>query len=184
MGAVGQGRCVVTEPAPYRTFAHFIGIDPGPVPGLVMLTRRGHRFEVHVVQCSADVAPSMLWGLLDQCRYVQGSAPAIVQIERFVVGRRAARSRSAHAGATTRDLVGRLEREAEGQKNVRVVLRSAAEVKPWATDSRLKAVQVNGSNLLDQVSAVGRHARDAARHALFCAVKDGGVPDPLSTRKD
>lgn len=174
----------MTEPAAYRSFDHFIGIDPGPVPGLVMLTKRGRHHEVHVVQCNAEVAPSMLWALLDQCRYVQGSAPAIVQIEEFVVRRRASRSSSAHAGAVTRDLVGRLEREAEQQDNVKVVRRTAAQVKPWATDARLKAVQVNGTDLLDVVSHVGRHARDAARHALYCAVKDGGIPDPLSTRKD
>jgi hypothetical protein len=47
-------------------------------------------------------------------------------------------------------------------------------VKPWATDERLEA-----AGLLDLTKGM-RHARDAARHALFTAVKDGGVPDPLS----
>lgn len=170
----------MTEPAPYRTFDHFIGIDPGPVPGLVMLTRRGSRWDLDVVQCTADTADTVLYALLSQCRMTLGRAPALVQIETFVTGRRSARSSSAHAGAVTRDLVGKLGKVAADEPNVKVVLRNAGQVKPWATDTRLKAVQVNGSNLLDQVSAVGRHARDAARHAVFAAVHDGGIPDPLS----
>jgi hypothetical protein len=49
-------------------------------------------------------------------------------------------------------------------------------VKPWATDERLAA-----AGLLDPTKGM-RHARDAARHALFCAVRDFGLPDPLSAK--
>jgi hypothetical protein len=49
-------------------------------------------------------------------------------------------------------------------------------VKPWAVDKRLHA-----AGLLDMTAGM-RHARDAARHALFCAVKDYGLPDPLSSK--
>lgn len=162
------------EPAPYRAFAHFIGIDPGPIPGIVHLYPRagGHHLEIDVVQCNERAATAVLWGLLDSHRTLLGKAPALVQIERFVVGR--ASMRSAAAGATTRDLVGRLTGEAENQPNVKVVQRAAAEVKPWATDARLEA-----AGLLEATKGM-RHARDAARHALFAAVKDGGLPDPLS----
>lgn len=161
-------------------FDHFIGIDPGPVPGIVMLSRRGQNLDVDVIQCSAGVAHSALWALLDQCRWLQGEAPALVQIEEYVVRRRASRAATAAAGAATRDVLAQLEREAQEQPNVTVVRRSASHVKPWATDGRLKAVRTNGTDLLDVVSHVGRHARDAARHALYAAVKDGGLPDPLS----
>lgn len=167
----------MTEPAPYRTFQHFIGIDPGPIPGIVMLWPHGggrRRLEIDVVQCSESAAPAVLWGLLDSNRSLLGKAPCLVQIERFVVGSRSGRSSTAGAGAATRDLVGRLQGEAENQPNVKVVLRSASEVKPWATDVRLEA-----AGLLEATKGM-RHARDAARHALFAAVKDGGVPDPLS----
>lgn len=166
----------MTEPAPYRTFQHFIGIDPGPIPGIVMLTPRGfgRRLEVDVVQCSESAATAVLWGLLDSGRMTLGRAPALVQIERFVVSSRSGRSSTAAAGATTRTLIGRLQGEAENQPNVRVVLRSASEVKPWATDERLAA-----AGLLDATRGM-RHARDAARHALYCAVKEGRIPDPLS----
>jgi hypothetical protein len=54
--------------------------------------------------------------------------------------------------------------------------RSAADVKPWATDTRLQA-----AGLLDLTKGM-RHARDAARHALFCAVCDFGLTDPLSRK--
>lgn len=158
----------------YRTFDHFIGIDPGPVPGLVQIVRRGRRLEVDAIQCTRHVAPSVLFALLDQCRSCLGQAPAIVAIERFVVGRGS--QRSGRDGEVTRDLIGRLQREAADQPNVRVVMRSASEVKPWATDVRL-----GQAGLLEPTKGM-RHARDAARHALFAAVKDGGLPDPLSRK--
>lgn len=170
----------MTAPPDWRQLITFIGVDPGPVPGFVVLNRRGHTFDVEAVQCTASTALCMLETLLNDFRPSLGSAPACVQIEDFVV-RRAA-SKSGRAGAVTRALVGRLEREAGGHQDVKVVTRSAAQVKPWATDERLKAVKTGGTDLLDVVSHVGRHARDAARHALFCAVHDGGIPDPLSTR--
>ena len=153
---------------------HFIGVDPGPVPGFVHLQRRGRRLDVDVLQCSAQVAPAVLYMLLNDCRSSLGSAPAVVQIERFVVGLRSSRSSTAAAGEQTRDLVGRLQREAEQQPEVAIRLRSAAQVKPWATDARLEA-----AGLLDATKGM-RHARDAARHALYAAVHDGGIPDPLS----
>ena len=78
----------MTEPASYRQFRHFIGIDPGPVPGIVMLTpRTSHRLDIDVVQCSERAAQSVLWGLLDQHRQTLGQAACLVQIETFVVGR-------------------------------------------------------------------------------------------------
>lgn len=169
------------ELAPYRPFVHYIGIDPGPVPGIVLLTRRGRHLEVEAAQCTADFAPSLLYTLLDSHRASLGSAPVIVQIEEFVVRRRASRSRTAAAGTVTRDLVGKLQREAHGLDNVKVVLHNASQVKPWATDARLQAVKTQGTDLLDVAGHVGRHAKDAARHALYAAVKYGGVPDPLST---
>jgi hypothetical protein len=49
-------------------------------------------------------------------------------------------------------------------------------VKPWATDTRLAA-----AGLMEPTTGM-RHARDAARHALFAAVKTYGLPDPLSAR--
>lgn len=156
------------------TFSHVIGIDPGPIPGIVHLALRagGRNLDIDVIQCSESTAPLLLWALLDSARFVGGTAPAIVAIEKFVVGR--ASMRSGRSGGVTRDLVGKLIREAEDQQNVKVLQRTAAQVKPWATDTRLEA-----AGLLEATKGM-RHARDAARHALFCAVHDAGVPDPLS----
>lgn len=153
---------------------HYIGIDPGPTPGIVVLTTRGRRLDVDVIQCTARISTLLLWTLLDQHRADLGQAPAVVALERFVVGRRSSRSSSAGAGATTRDLVGQLQATAEREPNVVVVLRNASQVKAWATDDRLEK-----AGLLDLCKGM-RHARDAARHALFAAVHDGGLPDPLS----
>lgn len=166
----------MTDPASYRTFSHFVGIDPGPIPGIVMISPRagGRQLELDVVQCNERAATGVLWGLLDSHRSLLGQAPAIVQIETFVVGR--ASMRSGRAGATTRDLVGHLTSEAENQPNVRVTQRTASQVKAWATDERLDA-----AGLLEATKGM-RHARDAARHALFAAVHDGSVPDPLSRK--
>jgi len=155
-----------------------IGVDPGPVPGIVLLRFGAGAFGVaRVVQCDHLSAPIVFEALLNTDPY----APTYVQIERFVVGRRAGRSAHASAGEVTRDLVGVLREVWEdhdatpkGRLGGHLWQRSAAAVKPWATDARLDAV-----GLLDATKGM-RHAKDAARHALFCAVHDAGLPDPLS----
>lgn len=146
-----------------------IGIDPGPVPGIVVLGGR----VPHVVQCSHEIAPVLFGALL------AWPGPALVQVERFVVGR--ASMRAGRHGAITRDLVETLrlvwedhDSTPSGRLGGRFLQRSAANVKPWATDARLEA-----AGLLEACKGM-RHARDAARHALFAAVHDGGIPDPLS----
>ena len=56
------------------------------------------------------------------------------------------------------------------------MIRPAATVKPWATDERLKK-----AGLLAVCHGMP-HAADAMRHLLYRAVRDAGVPDPLSRR--
>jgi hypothetical protein len=69
-------------------------------------------------------------------------------------------------------------RSACEQAGVPVIVRPVADVKRWAGDERLKR-----AGLLDIVSpAAMRHAKSAAWHALYCAVHDCGLPDPLSRR--
>lgn len=155
-----------------------IGIDPGPVPGFVLLDWADGSPAIDVVQCSSRTAPTVLAALLEDRR-----ATTVVQIERFVVGHRASRSSTAGAGEATRELVGALQQiwedrdsTEQGRLGGRWFQRSAANVKPWATDARLDA-----GGLLEATKGM-RHARDAARHALFAAVHDGGIPDPLSTQ--
>lgn len=152
-----------------------VGIDPGPTPGLVLLegtwvtaSQSLHLLETEVVQCTAGLLLDVLAGIEQQRDGIDHLA-----VERFVVGRRASRSATAGAGELTRAQIGALQ-----QLYPNLALRAAGEVKPWATDARLAAAGP-GAGLLGATAGL-RHARDAARHALFCAVRDAGAPDPLS----
>lgn len=143
-----------------------IGIDPGPTPGIVAMEfYQGRINDLQVIQCTAGALYDVLHG-------IDASLANVVAVERFVV-----RGRANAAQTITRDQVANLSMHHEG----RIVQRSASEVKPWATDRRLQAAVLtrDDTNLL-LITAGMRHARDAARHALFAAVKDGGLPDPLS----
>lgn len=161
------------------TAVRVIGVDPGPTTGMVLLRFHTDRpFGVaHVVQCNHGVAPALFEALLR----IDPATPTIVGIERFVVGRKSMRS-GAH-GEITRDLIGTMQEiweEHDSTKNGRLggrwFVRSASQVKTWATDARLDAI-----GLLDNTKGMG-HARDGGRHALFAAVHDGKIPDPLSKR--
>jgi hypothetical protein len=112
---------------------------------------------------------------------IDPATPTIVGVERFVLGAKSYRSGS--PGGVTRDLVGQLieafndhDSTADGRLGGRFFQRNASQVKAWATDARLDA-----AGLLAATKGM-THARDAARHALFAAVHDGGIPDPLSQR--
>jgi len=79
---------------------------------------------------------------------------------------------------------GRIQRQVQGMEaacrgdGIPVFVRRASEVKPWvdAGDARLAA-----SGLLDVCSAAPmRHAKSAAWHCLYCAVRNCGLPDPLT----
>lgn len=141
-----------------------IGIDPGPTPGIVVLdiVEPGQLVNVDVVQCSAG----LLYTVLAALQPVAPGRRYLVAVERFVV-----RGRANAAQAMTRDQVAAIAGAQPG-----AIQRSAAMVKPWATDARLEAAG------LAEATKGMRHARDAARHALFCAVHDAGLPDPLSKR--
>lgn len=135
-----------------------IGVDPGPTPGVVVLDLEdGRLVEVGALQCSA----SLLYTVVAT---FNPDHQAVVAVERFVV-----RGRASTAQQTTLDQVANLTR-----LYPRMAVRSASQVKPWATDARLDAAGLSAA------TKGMRHARDAARHALYAAVKNGGLPDPLS----
>jgi hypothetical protein len=150
-----------------------VAVDPGPVPGVAVITNDGGRLSTSVFQCDPK---SVLW--LVQKLIIAGPVAArrIIAVERFVVGMRAVRSSSPAAGAVTRDMIGALTELSRGLSRVSLVRRCAAEVMPWATDKRLKVV-----GLYDVTKAMP-HARAASRHGLFAAVRDGNIPDPLSSK--
>lgn len=166
-----------------------IGVDPGPMPGIVALRWSGVLLEgVEVVQCTPGMATSVVRDLLLSDHHPE--LRAIVQTERFVVGRGS--GKSGKAGAVTRDLVGALQHEvtqhARSVNGGEVVFtqQSAGRVKPWASDTRLHAVRIPkylGLAAVDlyRLTAGTVHARDGARHALFASCLHGFVPDPLSS---
>jgi hypothetical protein len=154
-----------------------IGVDPGPTPGICALywPDRGdfHDFDYHpiqtVIQANAEACPGLVMYLRDKFKADHN----LLAMERFVVSSRAGRSGTPKAGQVTRALLGALA-EVWGPDSQ--VQRSAAEVKPWASDKRLDKI-----GLLQKCTGMP-HSRDAARHALFAGVKDFGKPDPLSAR--
>lgn len=146
-----------------------IGIDPGPIPGLTVLdVADGELTGVEALQCTHRLLPVLLEALVGET----GNG-TLVATETFVVRGRAARSSSAGAGAVTREALNEL-RSLVPALGAEYRERAAAHVKPWATDLRLA-----NAGLLEPTKGM-RHARDAGRHALFAAVRDGGMPDPLS----
>src|SRR6185436_12547846 len=118
---------------------YVIGVDPGPLPGVVRL--RLLRDPTAVVSSrligaeALQVTPGALTAVLDA---LGDGVLQVMAVERFVVGRRAGRSATAEAGTRTRSMVGVVEAWA-GIHCFRTHGRSAAEVKPWAADARLEA---------------------------------------------
>lgn len=151
---------------------YVVGIDPGPVVGIagLLLDQRLAVISVDVVQCTDWAVLRVLEGL----RPVDG-VTMVLAGERFVVGPLAGRVATPAGGRAAREAMGGIAQWAHGHQ-LRYVERSAAEVKPWATDTRL-----DRAGLLKATKGM-RHARDAARHALFAAVRDHGLVDPLSRR--
>lgn len=152
-----------------------VGVDPGPTPGVCRLTYNADQlFAAEVYQTNQGACFNLVDWLLPYHQDPDYRPTSILAIERFHVGPGSARVSTPVAGRITRDLVGQLGALIEG-RNVRLVQRSAAEVKPWGSDLRLTK-----SGLLELTRGMP-HARDASRHALFAAVS-AGMPDPLSAK--
>ena len=75
----------------------------------------------------------------------------------------------------TRSLIPRVE-DVLGSFGFSVYGQKAADVKPWATDKRLKKAF---PNVKASFNGKSRDAFDAGRHALYAATKYGGMDDPL-----
>lgn len=148
-----------------------IGNDPGPKAGLAgLLYSDGRRIGLKIAQVSPSLLTDVLGVLIDWG--VEVKAEVYVGVERFVHSNKGG---GGAAGKLTREQVGAVL-EYCASRRVYCSERSAVTVKAWATDKRLEKVQ-----LLPATTGMP-HARDAARHALFTAVHDGAVPDPLSRR--
>lgn len=142
---------------------YVMGIDPGPVVGIAVIGF-DPRVEPTIAQCS--------WNAFDDVLLALGGRSALA-VEQFVIGRLTARANDPGANRAARAVIDRCQHYAR-EHALLCYLRSAATVKPWATDERLAA-----AGLLAPTKGMP-HARDAARHALFTAVAEFGRPDPLS----
>lgn len=147
----------------------YVGVDPGPSTGIVVLVFDDVGVEWYVFQCNSDAAIYLL-GFLCQ-KY----APRCVSYEAFVPSNRA--GNKGKDADTTRRIAGQVETTAMGFSHripkTFIVARKAADVKPWATDKRLEKLKF-------PMGAKFKDARDAARHALYAAVRDGKERDPLA----
>jgi hypothetical protein len=155
---------------------YVIGVDPGPIPGIVRLRLDVDHGPTRLLEAEAlQVTPRLILPTLNMLGQDDRCA---IAVEQFVVGRRAAQSSTPAAGAITRAMIGAITGWAmtnePGTWRRELFMRAAADVKPWATDKRLAAAGLLG------LTPGMRHARDAARHAVFCAVRDYGLRDPLS----
>lgn len=149
-----------------------LGIDPGPVPGMFLaIWEPGKREAVmtRAFQCDAAGAG----GLLSMILAVYGEMITCGQVEEFRT-LHGAGTRGAHASVTRQQVITLSALAAE--RGVIIHVRHSSAVFPWATDKRLKA-----AGLYEATTAL-KDARAASRHALFVAVHDGGLPDPLSSR--
>lgn len=148
-----------------------IGIDPGPTTGICVLNldtaRPGDAAEIY--QCNARAAS---WLLCRICDRITGNT-ARAGMEPFIRSR--GPGTAMRPGQVTADQVAELN-EYLTAYGVPCSAQRAGLVKPWATDKRLDA-----AGLL-ALTPGSTHARDAARHALYCAVWNCGYPDPLSRR--
>lgn len=148
------------------TVPYLIGIDPGETTGIVTWAPDDFPpilLPTGFIQCNAAIVLPVLHGLITR-------RDQVLCIERFVVSHRAGRSLTPDAGKRTRQLIDTIKAVFH---NCRIIERRAVDVKPWATDERLKA-----AGLYSKMP----HTRDAARHALFAACQDFGMCDPLSVK--
>jgi hypothetical protein len=154
-----------------------IGIDPGEVTGISFLDYIGDRIAGTMqVQVDASSAVALLESLL--LRFYNN--PEVIirrwgQVEEFVTGQSA--GTKGKPAEVTRQLVFALG-ETLQLYGYHVKIRKKADIykkdgSGWASDKRLEKAGV-----IRQLDGM-RHANDASRHALYCAVHDAYKPDPL-----
>lgn len=148
---------------------YYIGEDPGPSTGIVLLHMEDLFIEWTVFQVNGAGAN---WLLAELCR---AYSPRAVSYEEFVPSNRA--GGKGKAAQDTRMIADQIPLIAAGNCRrippVFVVGRRSTDVFPWATDRRLeKSGFPWGPKFKD--------ARSAGKHALYLAVKDGKERDPLA----
>ena len=138
-----------------------IGIDPGPVPGVVALWCSGGAVAHVDTFTEPEEALSFAEGLGGSCPWVA--------VERFIVGRGTARK--TRAGSMETITQAETVREAVTARGWPLQFLPAGSVKPIVTDARLRRFGV-------WAALSTRHQRDAARHAVYMGLKHGAL-DPI-----
>lgn len=151
------------------------GIDPGPTTGIFQLDySNGLLLSKTRLQADAEDAEFVLEMLLAWYANNADVVKRFAGIEKFVTGHSAG-TRGKKAGLTRQFEVLLAERlQSWGAK---VAVRPTAIVKPWATDKRLIEAGLVGASALH---GKARDTYDAGRHALYAAVHDAGMKDPLA----
>jgi hypothetical protein len=156
-----------------------VGVDTGPTTGMCFLDYQTGSLalppqpQVTLLQVDGHSADAVLEAMLARW-YGIGTSPVdqrYAAVEKFVTGRGA--GSKGNNAEVTRQLVMELTERLQLHGYL-TKIRSAAEVKPWASDKRLERAGITGQ----QTSM--RHCLDAGRHALFAAVKDAKMKDPLA----
>lgn len=142
-----------------------LGIDPGGVTGLCLLWQGSTGLGCIAWQIGKLESPALVSIIADR---QETHGKLFVVCEAFVMGRASHRG-DRSGGQRARDLIG-----AVSSVSAPHTFRSAAHVKPWATDRRLDAAV--GASTFRGLP----HAKDAGRHALYAAVHDLGWLDPLA----
>ena len=157
-----------------------LGIDPGGTAGFLLASWEPGALRcswARAYQCDGDSASGLLTMLLTLADLaLTGSGITAVQIEAFDDR---PRQHGLHGTSPSRTSaqVSLLTAGCDGL-GVPYFTRRASEVKNWSADARLSA-----AGLLDVTAGMPRHARDAGRHCLYCAVRNCGVPDPAGRRR-
>lgn len=158
------------------TITSVIGIDPGPTTGICLLDYvSGCAYplpecNVTLIQTPAANAARVLEAYL--VHYYQDSrvTKRYGAVEAFRTGNAAGTKMK--TGDLTRQYVMTLT-ETLQLFGYYTQIRPAADIKPWATDKRLVRAGIIVNTSL-------KHAGDAGRHALYAAVKDANMKDPLA----
>jgi hypothetical protein len=153
-----------------------LGIDTGDTAGFGLAGWEDGEREAswkHAYQCDGASAP----GLVRMILHAYAGEITAVQIERFIdpPGRNhgLAGTNPAWIRVQVADLAWLCE-----QDGVPCFLVTASEMKNWAmTGDRLKRAGLAG---VVAAASMKHHAADGMGHALMCAVKHCGLPDPAS----
>jgi hypothetical protein len=148
-----------------------IGVDPGVTTGISFLDYIDKRLAGTMqVQVDAKSATALLETLLLRFYNSKTIVQRWAQIEPFKTGQSAgAKGEPAEVTRQQAFILG----ETLQMYGYHTELRKKGDISTWGSNKRLEK-----AGIIRQLDGM-RHANDASRHALYCAVHDAHMPDPL-----